>query len=38
MRDIYRASVPIVVMQCAVAGLVMAFPSLTRVFSEAMLK
>lgn len=38
MRDIYRAAVPIVIMQCSVSGLIMAFPSLTRVFTDAILR
>ena len=38
IQDIYRASVPIVIMQCSVAGLLMAFPQLTRIFTDLMLR
>ena len=38
IQDIYRASVPIVIMQCSVAGLLMAFPQQTRIFTDLMLR
>lgn len=38
IADIYRAAIPIVAMQCGVAALLMAFPWLTRVFTDAMLR
>jgi len=38
ISQIYRASIPIVVMQCSVAGLLVTFPWLTTVFTSAMVR